>query len=119
MDDRIFPIDVHAELREDGAYHYGLLFRLSDGKAKVAKKQSSLNTEYGGRWGRVESWFIEKPWESAPPGTWFLLIPRTWLIRNGFLPVGVALHRDTRADFLDEATLKKSFWLELPSGASL
>lgn len=102
------------ELREDGEWHYGLLFDLPASQCSQVDKCSSLDTEYGGRWGNVKQWHLEMPMTPQEREKQFLLIPRTWLIRNGFLPVSVAFHRNQSAEFLDEALLKASFWLEVP-----
>src|SRR5579864_6886011 len=82
---RQHAVDVFADRLEDGQIHYGLIFTLPGNTAcATAHKHSDLDTN--SRHGQVDNWWLGVPCETLPAGHAALLIPRTWLIRQGFLP---------------------------------
>lgn len=110
---KLTPCGLFAEILDDGQYHYGLLFTLPAGVyPDRVQKCSRLSTR--SRHGTVQQWSLTRPVPFMLPGLYTLLIPRSWLILNGFLPLSVMWQRDKPAFFRREEVLFENFWLEYP-----
>jgi hypothetical protein len=111
---RQLAVDVFADRMQDGHIHYGLLFAVPTGMTcEAAQKHSDLDTR--SRHGKVENWWLGVPCASLPAGHAALLIPRTWLVRQGYLPLWVLLLPARRFAMRRVDDLRRHVWLEWPS----
>jgi hypothetical protein len=103
---------VFAEAGSSGAWHYGLLFYFRrEGDGAVWQPRSALRT-WSLRSGPLQQWTLRPLSVQAPVAVRYLLIPRSWLILNGFLPPAAAVWRTREFGLRDEAVLLRAFWLE-------
>jgi hypothetical protein len=110
----IKPVCALAEVHRQGEWHYGLLFAVPPGAALQGfRKRSSLHTG-SLRKGRIEQWNLRRVRSVSGRPAALLLIPRSWLVLNGFLPLAAAVMRRQRFLLRDEQQLLQVFWLELP-----
>jgi hypothetical protein len=116
-----YAVDVFAERMEDKQIHYGLVFVLPQHRDRAdsvrARKCSDLNTR--SRHGTVEDWGLEVPLASLPSRHVVLLIPRTWLIRQGYLPWWVLFSPYCFFAMRRADALRQHFWLEWPEYGSM
>ena len=116
-----YAVDVFAGRLQDKQIHYGLIFALPESHANAdcfgVCKCSDLNTR--SRHGTIEDWYLGRPLDGLPSGQVVLLIPRTWLIRQGYLPSTVLFlpYRSFAIRRTDE--FRKHFWLEWPDGGRI
>ena len=111
-----YAIDVFAGRLADKQIHYGLVFVLPDGRDRAdcasVRKCSDLDTR--SRHGTVEDWDVGVPLASLPPEQVVLLIPRTWLIRHGYLPWWVLFAPYGSFAIRRADALRRHLWLEWP-----
>ena len=111
---RQHAVDMFAHKMEDRQFHYGLIFALPPGmQCARARKCSTLDTY--SRHGQIANWWLGVPEDGALPGQAVLLIPRTWLIRQRFLPWWVLFFPFRRFAIRGFAVLQKHVWLEWPT----
>jgi hypothetical protein len=111
---RQHAVDVFADRFNDGQIHYGLIFTLpKNADCSTAHKNSDLDTS--SRHGQVDNWWLGKLGKMLPAGHAALLIPRTWLIRQGFLPWWVVFLPHRRFAVRNASALKEHIWLEWPA----
>ena len=109
-----YAVDVFADRLEDKQIHYGLVFVLPDGinnsDTGGIRKCSDANTS--SRHGTIEDWYLGTVSAWQPPQNAVLLIPRTWLIRQGYLPWWVLFAPYRSFAMRRVAALQTHFWLE-------
>jgi hypothetical protein len=105
---------TNAQATADGVWHYGVLFYLPSKVDSAALRKCSELRTWSFRRGPVQSWTLRPFHDQAPVGGGFLLIPRSWLILNGFLSPAAIVWPTRRFPLRDEANLLGAFWLELP-----
>lgn len=109
-------VDVFAGRLEDKQIHYGLVFALPDGRSSAnligVHKCSDLNTD--SRHGTIEDWHLGTVGASLPSNHVVLLVPRTWLIRQGYLPWWVLFWPYGRFAIRRPNVFQQHFWLEWP-----
>lgn len=112
-------VDVFAGRLEDKQIHYGLVFALPAGKSSAdcgqARKCSDADTH--SRHGTVEDWYLGTVGSEPTRAGAVLLIPRTWLIRQGFLSPWVLFLPYRRFALRRADALQSRFWLEWPAPA--
>ena len=107
-------IDVFAHKMKDRQFHYGLIFPLPPG-ADCARAGKCSDLDTSSRHGQVDNWWLGVPEYAPTPGQAVLLIPRTWLIRQGFLPWSVLFFPYLRFNIRRFAALQQHVWLEWPA----
>lgn len=111
------PVDVTPFRDERGEVHYGLLFELPKGiDPGRFEKKCSLSTGKFTPHGPLAYWALRASPGAARLGyvQFLFLIPRRWLILNGFLGPQAALFRDWKFQLSNSGLLQDSFWLEGP-----
>lgn len=108
---RCKAVDVFANRMTDGQIHYGLIFTLPETVAESSVLRcSDLDTR--SRHGQVGDWWLDAGAPGLSPGQTVLLIPRTWLIRQGFLPWRVLFMPHRAFALRNVAALSRHVWLE-------
>lgn len=113
------PTGVFAERLEDGHFHYGVVFPIPDGvhPDTLRKRSKSPITS---RHGSVEQWTLTRDLPGLRSDECALLVPRSWLIRRGFLSPTVALCPSRKAVVRRWPDLQQWFWIEAePNGGQL
>lgn len=108
---KIDPCAPFADRFEDGEIHYGICFRLPPDLApEAARKCTRFDTH--SRHGTVDQWSLCRPSANMTATHYALLIPRSWLIVHGFLPLSALFRRRDRMQLRCIDRLYAGFWLE-------
>ena len=103
--------DVFACRMADGQIHYGLIFALPGTVIESGVRRcSDLDTR--SRHGQVGEWWLDAGAPGLSPGQTVLLIPRTWLIRQGFLSWRVLFMPHRAFALRNVDALTRHVWLE-------
>ena len=108
---RCLASDIFAGRLEDRQIHYGLVFEVGAERDSADFRHcSDLDTH--SRHGQVQDWWLGRPFASLPGRQQVLLIPRSWLIQQGYLPWWVIFARYHRFPMRHADHLREHIWLE-------